>query len=598
MIVRLLLSVLLAFAPSAQAGVVGARIVVAPAGSAGLAPVTAPQLTRPTFSFSGPSAPMLSAPLAAPGLTPAPSAVMAARLTAVSPVAAVAARVIPAAHAPERPGDEPAKAREVRVRFDELKAAFDEKKPEDVDAGAAKGENLATLTPSDLAPHAKADEPPQPPSEPKGRNRFGFSRPLAFFLVALVLAQVGLEAQTAGLPPLIAKVFGNVGAAADVGMAGSIADLAGTVLAPIAAKRLGLKKGYLLSTGARVVTSGLIAGLLAANLLSMTGLLALFAVDALLYGVSYTLEKSIPAVMVNQDQAKLEKFKAARQTAIEAVATIVPIATGAAVAAFGFLPALFAFPLAMAGAMTIIALTLKLPAKFAALDGTPLPGPEEGSTVAYFKHLGRGAAAVARTPALLFSLLSYAFVYAPTMLVYWLLAPAFALHLAGDAAHATAYAGMITGLYSLGGIVGAVFVMRQQRKNPDAAKMRKSMLRWTAATAAAMLLFGALALPAVAWGTLTLPALALLAFGIPQVVARLKLESYFQSKAPKGSVDDATAVLEGAASIVIAAGLWWFGKMLAGAHIVSAAWLAAAAAPLMLGLLVLTWALARASKRA
>jgi hypothetical protein len=49
---------------------------------------------------------------------------------------------------------------------------------------------------------------------------------------------------------------------------------------------------------------------------------------------------------------------------------------------------------------------------------------------------------------------------------------------------------------------------------------------------------------------------------------------------------------------MIALGLWWFGVMLAGAHVASWLWLAAATAPLTLTLLGLTWALARASKKA
>ncbi len=596
------LSLVIACAPAAQAGVVSGRIVVAPVGTIGFAPISsAPQLTMP--SLSALSAPGLSAPLAVPALTPVPSAMMAARIAearplAAQPMQALAAQVLPAAVAVEHPGDEPAKARGIRERFDELEAAFDEKKPEDVFAGPdAEQDGMNALLPrADLAPKDEFIGPPQPAQTPR-RGLFGFSRPLIFFLLALVVAQVGMEAQTAGLPPLIAQIFGNVSVAAQIGMVGSVAELAGTVASPIAAKKLGLKSAYLWSTGLRVATGGLIAGLLAANWITMTGLIALFAVDYVLYGVSYTLEKSIPAVMVDQDQAKLEKFKAARQTAIETVATIVPIATGAAVAAFGFLPALLAFPVAAAAAITLIALTLKLPAKLAGVNAVNLPGPQAGSTAAYFRHLGRGAVKIARTPALLFSLLAYAFVYAPTQIVYWLLAPAFALQMTPDAAHATAYAGMITGLYSLGGIIAGLFVMRQQRKTRDNAAMRTSMLKWTAASAVAMVLFGSLAFPGLAWGALTIPALALLLFGIPQVIARLKLESFFQSRAPRGAVDDATAVLEGSVSVVITLGLWWFGKMLIGTHVVSLFWLTAAIAPFAAILLLLTWALDRASKR-
>jgi hypothetical protein len=210
-----------------------------------------------------------------------------------------------------------------------------------------------------------------------------------------------------------------------------------------------------------------------------------------------------------------------------------------------------------------------------------------------------GALEILRTPTLLFSVLAYSLVYVPISLVYWLMAPAYALHLAGPGheALAAAYGGMMIGLYSLGGIVASLWVMRQQRRERDDAAMRTSMLRWTVACALGLSLFAVMAIPAGAlWGTLTLPALALFFFGIPQVIAKLKLESFFQSHAPKGKVDDATAVLESASSVAIALGLWVFGKLLAGAGIVSLSHLALAVGPLIAGLLVLAWALARASK--
>jgi hypothetical protein len=593
-IARLGLSVVLAFAPAAQAQVISGRAMTLPAGGIGLAPLgTAPQLSAP--SLMNLSAPSLS-PLAVTALTPVPSAVMAAQIAAVpaaiAPVNALSAQVMPAAAAAQRPG------RGVQVRFDELKAAFDEKKTEDAPpvAGAETGASTSLRPDAPGANSPAPNEPPKPPDAPRAKTLFGFARPLAFFLIAVVLAQVGIEASNAGLPPLIAQIFGNISVAADMGVAASIADLAGTIVAPLASKKLGLKRGYVWSTGLRVVTGGLIAGFLATSWITLPGLMALLAADYVLYGISYTLEKSIPAVIVDQDQGKLEKFKAVRQTAIEAVATVIPIATGVAIASLGFLPALIAFPVAMAAAAGLVALTLKLPAKIAGAAGAPLPGPEKGSTGSYLKSLGKGAILIARTPKLLFSLLAYSIVYTPMQIVYWFLAPAYALHVAHSATAAAAFAGTITGLYSFGSIFGALFMMRQQRKERDAAQMRKSMLRWTAMTAVGMALFGVLALPALTWSTLTFPALALLVFGIPETIARLKLESYFQSKAPKGAVADATAVLEGSASVIIAAGLWWFGKALAGAHITSFGWLMAAAAPLALPLLLLTWALARASR--
>lgn len=590
------LSLILALAPGAQAQVVSGRAASVPRVISGLPAAGAPALTFPVLAPTLALAPGLAAPLASPPAFAVPSVRAAAAVPALRPTAALAARPSPAASAAPAPGEPgPAPARVLAERGAELRAAFDEKKPEDAPS-AAEGQGAGPLAPGVDAP-ARAPASAEPPRPPENRGPRGFSRPLVWFLVALVIAQVGIEAQTAGLPPLIAKVFGDVSVAADMGIAAYLADAVGTVLAPVVSRTLGLKRGYVWSTALRVATSGLIAGLLATNMIGLAGFTALLALDNVLYGVSYTLEKSIPAVMVNQDQAKLEKFKAWRQTLIEGVATVVPIATGFAVASLGFLPALLAFPVAMAAAMTVVALTLRLPERLAGANAAPLPGPRKGEVKEYWKHLGKGVAVVVKSPVLLFSLLAYSIVYAPTPIIYWFVAPAVGLHIAGEAARATAYAGMITGLYSLGSIVGALLMVRQQRAAPDAARMRRSLLVWTTATALSLAAFGLLALP-YAWGVVTVPALALMLFGIPQIVAKLKLESFFQSRAPNGAVDDATAVLECAASLTIIAGLWWFGKLLAGAHVASALWLTAAAAPLALGLLALVWALARASRSA
>lgn len=594
--VSVVLALVLGLSPAAQAQVVSGRTGVLPAGGLGLVPLVSPRASAPTLSPSALSAPGLGSALAVPAPAPLPSALMVARIETVRPVGAARA-LLPLTPAPAAPT--PEKAREVQARFDELKAAFDEK-----EAGApvaVPDAPAAPPSPAELESPTASPEPPRPPAAPRGKSLLGFSKPLAFFLLALVLAQVGIESQNAGLPPLIAKVFGSASVVADVGMTAAMAELAGTIAAPVIAKKLGLKGAYVWSTGLRVATGGLIAGLLAAGWLSLTGLVTLFAVDAVLLGVSLITEKSIPAVLLNQNQRKLEQFKAARQTAIEVVATIVPIATGALVAAVGFIPALVAFPVAMSLSIGLVALTLKFPGKVSGLDGQGLPGPGEGSLLSYFRHLRDGALEIARTPTLLFSVLAYSLVYVPISLVYWFMAPAFALHVAGagNEALAAAYGGTMIGLYSLGGIVAGLWTMRQQRRERDAAAMRTSMLRWTVACAFGLALFAAMAVPAGAlWGSVTLPALALFVFGIPQVIAKLKLESFFQSRAPKGKVDDATAVLESASSITIVLGLWLFGEVLAGAGIASLPSLALVVGPVIGLLLLLTWALARASKPA
>lgn len=585
----LLLSAVLAGVP-ASAQVVGRVSLGAPSPGA-LGTSVVPTLTTDALQPAALSGPSLSAVLApSVALPPEVSAVRA--VTALKPAALAAGRPPRAASKDGEPFGAKRPEAAFKTRAEELKAAFDEKTAEETPVVAGESRDGAALTPASREePGDASDAPPVPSPTPRLAP---MARPLVFFLGAVVLAQVGIEAQNAALPPLIAKAFGDVSVAADVGVAASVAYIGGTILAPLSAKSAGLKAAYVWSTGLRMASGGLVAGLLAAGLATMPVLMAAVALDAVLYGVSFTLEKSIPAVMLDQDQRRLERYKALRQTWIEGIATFIPIATGAVIASAGFLPAIAAFPVAMVTAATLVALTLRLPRKIAGAKSAPLPGLGQGGTLSYLKHLARGARVIGKTPALLYSLLAYSLVITPLQVVYWFLAPAYALRTAGgDPAHAAAYAGMITGLYSFGSVGGALLMVRQ--RDGDPARLRRSMLAWTLATSLGLLCVGVLALPPALFGSVTVAAVALMAFGVPETVARIKLESYFQSRAPKWAVDDATAVLEGVSSAVIALGLWWAGHVLAGAAIGSFWSLTLAAAPLAAALSVLVFLLRRAA---
>ncbi|MBI2789020.1 MAG: hypothetical protein HYX59_10095 [Elusimicrobia bacterium] len=130
--VSIVLALVLGRSPAAQAQVVSGRAAALPVGGLGLAPLSTPSLTAPTLSPSALGAPGLGSTLAVPSLAPVPSAVMAARLAAVQPVRAARAllpvRAAPAAPLPAAPT--PEKALAVQERFDELRAAFDEKEAE------------------------------------------------------------------------------------------------------------------------------------------------------------------------------------------------------------------------------------------------------------------------------------------------------------------------------------------------------------------------------------------------------------------------------------------------------------------------------------
>ncbi|UPT73257.1 MAG: hypothetical protein M0D55_15405 [Elusimicrobiota bacterium] len=194
MIVRLVLSLVLAFAPAAQAQVGSRRAVSAPLRGLSL-PGTSPipRITPPSHLTTAILAPTLAPVLAAPVAAQlAPARVQAA---AVQPVELFARRVL--VPGTSRGAPMSVEPDDFSLRAAELRAAFDEKKPEVLDLPVADGSHRDV--PAALQP-AKAKDAPNASEPPAPRRGPAFSRSLVFFLVALVLAQIGIEAQTAGLP--------------------------------------------------------------------------------------------------------------------------------------------------------------------------------------------------------------------------------------------------------------------------------------------------------------------------------------------------------------------------------------------------------------
>lgn len=457
----------------------------------------------------------------------------------------------------------------ISLRFLELRAAFGARKAEDVPASAAP---LALPRPGlergleDAAPRPASAAPAAPKPKKPGRGLFGIAPVLVFFLAALAIENVGIEAQNLGFPPLITKVFGDVTLSAEMGMWASFADIVGSIITPPIIKKLGLKKAFLWSGGVRLVFAALTAGLLATGHITVPLLMALTALGAFAGGINYTAEKAIPAVILHQDRAGLERFKAARQGVIEVVATFIPIAAGAVVANFGFLPAVFAFPVAGAVAMVLVAMTLKMPQRAAAALALRLP---EGGALPtggkdFLRSLTRGTRLLWGQASLRASFLAYAAFGLLTHLLYWIIAPAYGVLIAGPG-HEEAAAliqGWMLGLFSLGGLVASIYMMREHRRfdRMGPAKregaMRSSLKTWMVLGTVTLAAMATMAFPLPAWGALTVPALALIPFGMAQVVAKLKLEALFQSAAPTQAIDDVTAAMEAWMSVAIMAGLW------------------------------------------
>jgi hypothetical protein len=471
--------------------------------------------------------------------------------------------------------------------FAELNAHFESKDPGTVDGGSLSGGSSSLGSSSEKGNDDESQGPPKPPKEDgpaPSRGWFGFSRGVAFLLLATGIAQIGVEAQAAAMPTLLAKIFGNVSVSADLGILSSVTDIVGTMIAPAVINKVGLKKTFVAATLVRLAGGGVLAGLVAAGMLTVPVMMAVFGVTSLAWGISYTAERSMPAVLLNQDQSKMERFRGARQIMIEVVATLVPIGTGALVASVGFMPAMIAFPVALAASVAIVAWTLDVPEKLKTLS----EAPRSAGVTSFFKSLGRGVAVVSKTPALAWSLLSFSFYWLMNPMLYWLVAPAFGIWVGGSEEKGAFISGILTGVFSLGGLLGGLMITRFKPKD-----MRQSMLKWMDATTLSVLLFGLFA-----FGSTPLAAFALLVFGTAQVMAKIKIESYFQASVPGDAINDATAAMDAFSLVLTTAGLYALKLIFAGDAPGQDAfiWLAALMVPLAATYFFLRRGLAKASK--
>lgn len=447
---------------------------------------------------------------------------------------------------------------------------------QDAASGSGAGaQTLAASTPQ--APPAAGEGktvPPVPPSNGGGNGNdngggkswFGLGKAAAAFIGALLVMQVGVEALGASMPTLVQKAFGDFTVVAQLGIFSSIASITGRQIGPILVKKYGLRKVYLASEILRLVSISTLCALLATGTMTLPLMMGMYSINGMLGGVALTAESSIPPALIGSDQKKLERFWTVEQTLLEIIGVSGPIITGMVVASMGFLPALIAYPVSFAIAIAIMLKTLRIPQKVEAMRLADLQKAQAEGKVSFggafkefFRKVGHGAKLVWGNPSLKYPFLGYTAYMALNPFLYSMLAPAYALRLVGSPEHATSVGGWLTGLYSLGGLLGGLIMMweskRLEKSKPtpeqESAMLRKSMLKWMMLGTAGLLAIGTLAFPSPLFlGTLTLPALALIPFGIAQVITTIKLKSYFQSKAPQAEMADAMGFF-GAASLAV-----------------------------------------------
>lgn len=420
---------------------------------------------------------------------------------------------------------------------------------------------------------------PSAPGQEGGEKKPGLGKAAMSFIASLLVAQVGVEALGSSMPTLVQKTFGDFTMVAQLAIFSSLAGILGRQLGPVIVEKFGLKKTYMGSFALRLVSISVLAGLLATGHMSLPLMMAFYSLNGLLQGLSVTAMNSIPPALVGQNPAKLERFWSVEQTLLETIGILGPIATGAVVSAFGFLPALIAFPVSAAASIAIVAMTLRLPQDSPVSAETSAKAAGAGNVFKeFFAKIGRGAKLIWANPALRISFLAYSLFMMINPFLYSMIGPAYALRLVGpeNAELATSVAGWLTGLYSAGGLLGGLLMTRESHRIEKARNsgaideaqekevLRRSLLKWMMLGTGGLAFLASLAFPLptlasmlvlpsfLRWaGDITVPALALIPFGIAQVVATLKLQSFFQSRVPRKEDMPAAMGFLGSASLAL-----------------------------------------------
>ena len=421
--------------------------------------------------------------------------------------------------------------------------------------------------------------------DPGSSKWLGLGRVAVMLIGSLLVAQIGVEALSAAIGPLTQKVFGDFTVVAQLAIFASIAGIIGRQLAPVFIEKWGLRKTYISAQVLRLISISAMVGLLYTGAITLPLMMLFYTINGLIGGTEATTLNSVPSALYGKNQGKIEKFWTWEQTLLEIVGVGGPILTGVIVGMFGFTPALIAFPITYAVAIAIVWFTLKIPQRFEAMRLLDLEKKKtEGKTTGiggvfkdFWKRIAKGATTVWKDKVLRTAFLAYTAFMTINPFLYAILAPAYALRLGVSEELATGVGGWLTGLYSLGGLLGGILMIFEQKRmakllGPEPAEkdpaheawktkqdemLRKSMLKWMVWGTVGLVALGTLAFPSPLFlGTLTIPALALIPFGIAQVISFLKIRSFFQARLPEDGAAGGMAFFGAASAVVFTSGLF------------------------------------------
>jgi hypothetical protein len=331
---------------------------------------------------AAPSLPPSAATQARPGVAaPTESGVASAEGASISeglaPLDTAAALADEAGAYAERLPDAPRKPtafERAARRVAELKAAFERRVDSlatpDVREGAVKSATQdGEPAPHYLAPTSAADKdkvaqgggdtaPPTPPSDPKkpAFGWFGLGTTVATLIGALLIMQVGLEAQGASMAQLTENAFGDFSILAQVSIFSSIGSMIGQQLAAPVIAKVGLAKTYYVANFLRALSIGVMVFLLGTHAMPLTLMYAFYAFNGVVTGVAATADGTLRKIIIGSKPGSQERFRVFWQFTAEVVGVIAPIAFGTLVSAIGpsFVTAIYPATI-VAGLMLLLA---------------------------------------------------------------------------------------------------------------------------------------------------------------------------------------------------------------------------------------------------
>ncbi len=397
-----------------------------------------------------------------------------------------------------------------------------------------------------------------PSAAPPSLAQVKAKRSINVFLASILVTQVGVEILGMAMPLLMHAKFGGFSALAHIAVTSSAAGIIGRLFSGWVVNKIGMKAAYIGTTAIRTVSIAAMAAFLmgptaplvaavpaVAAFVAFAGhfpaemvLVVFYGFNSLIASIAQTAQSSIPRVLLGKDQATLGRFYSLQQWLLEIIGVSGPKIGGVIVRGFGFTMAIAAYPLALAAALVMTAFGLRMPNDGDEALAAPLKARRSGMPQAARALLAAAKRAADKIVSLIDDVVLKAY------LGNW-------IKEMGGSGHLT--------------------------DAHEQALLSRSTLGWMLAAAGSLAAFATMLLPSA------LPAYAaMIAFGIAEVIAMLKLNALILSR----TKDKAETVKVNAASGAIFAVAYTVALNLAGLlfdHLKGRqpfAWFAAAMIPL------------------